>query len=85
MVISGFIACASIKTLIGLQNSSSFSLRLNLFMLSSSNFTAAKVWKCSGINNFSLKLFLLFLLKLIKSYSGLNVTFQPFSFFDSFV
>ena len=82
---SGFIASASIKTLIGLQNSSSFSLRVNLFMFSSSNLTAAKVWKCSGIDNLSLKLFLFFLFEFIMSYSGLNVTFQPFSFFDNFV
>ena len=79
------MAWASIKTLIGLQNSSSFSLRLNLFMFSSSNLTAAKVWKCSGTDNLLLKLFLFFLFALIKSYSGLNVTFHPFSFFVNLV
>ena len=70
------------KTLTGLQKSSSFSFKLNLFTFSSSNLTAAKLWKCSGIDNLSLKL-LLFLL--IRSYSGLNVTFQPLSLFFNLV
>ena len=43
MVISGNIALTSIKTLIGLQKSSSFSIILNLLVVTSSNFTAAKL------------------------------------------
>ena len=83
IVISGFIAFTCIKTLTGLQKSSLFSLILNIFIFSSSNLIAAKLWKFSGIANLSLKLFVLFLLTI--SYSGLNVTRHPFSFNFNFV
>ena len=83
IVISGKSALTSIYTVIVLQKSSSTSFAVNLLTKASSNLTAAKLWKCSVLFNWSLKFFALSLLFI--SYSGLNVTFHPFSCFFIFV